>query len=851
MTTATQVNPRELKGKALREWQETEILRHVSLVAMPDQVIELRIPKVDGRKNRTAAGYFDDWDALAKEGAKWSGRAAGVYITLNPVNPSLLARAANKVKDWSEFATGDGDITRRLCFLIDADPERPSGISSTDEEHDMALARSLAIQAWLTDMGWPQPLRADSGNGGHLVYGLDLPNEPDMAQLLQRCLQAINAEWGDEAVKIDTTVYNASRISKLYGTAACKGDSTPERPHRLSRILSAPETLEPVAPSLLHELAMMAPDANEPEQTDSAPTGPTFDVEEFIRRHSATLNPSSVKMLSNGTRRWRIDCIHNSEHKGDAVIGQRTNGALWAKCSHDSCQGRWGWKDLRERFEPKVHFHTNGTGPSRSTTAAQDGGGKKSDGDKEKGPTQAELLFAMASERVNLFTAQDGVAYAIVPYSGRNECYPLRSGAFRGYLAGLYHDRIDKIPGAQAIQDAIGLLEWNARDTERRIYVRVAPHGDKVYIDRGTPAWDAIEIDKDGWRIIAKPPVAFRRSKGMGALPIPTAHDDVSGLREFLNIDDEHWPLLAGWALAAYYPHGPFPVLALTGEAGTAKTTATRVLKSIIDPSTAALRAAPKNVEDLMIASNNSWVLAYDNLSGLGSDTSDALCRIATGGGYTTRALYTNGEEYLIDVMRPIILNGIDSIVTRGDLMDRALAVELLPISESMRMDEASFWRKFEAQRPAILGAFLTALSSAIGNLPYTQLPRMPRMADFAKLVSAGEGMLQLDPGGFLSVYDQNRTDATTTILDSSPIVRALREVVLINSKWEGTPAELLDRLMQAATETEKQSKQWPNSPAWLSRSIKQLAPTLRAGRIIDARDVRKNGVRKWTIERM
>lgn len=371
MTTATQVNSSELKGKALREWQEAEILRHVSLVAMPGQVIELRIPKVDGRRNHTAAGYFDDWGALAKEGAKWSGRAAGVYITLNPVDRALLARAANRVKDWTDFATGDDDITRRLCFLIDADPERASGISSTDEEHEMALARSLAIQSWLTDQGWPQPLRADSGNGGHLVYGIDLPNDPEATLLLQRCLQAINAEWGDEVVKIDTTVYNASRISKLYGTAACKGDSTPERPHRLSRILSAPETLEPVAPSLLHELAMMAPDANEPEQTHSTRTGPTFDVEEFIQRHSATLNPSSVKMLSNGTRRWRIDCIHNPEHKGDAVIGQRTNGALWAKCSHDSCQGRWGWKELRAQLDPQPRFHANGTGPTPSTAAQE------------------------------------------------------------------------------------------------------------------------------------------------------------------------------------------------------------------------------------------------------------------------------------------------------------------------------------------------------------------------------------------------------------------------------------------------------------------------------------------------
>lgn len=220
---------------------ETEIRRALAILA-PFGVFEIRAPKarLNGSRPGTAAGYFDNHDDAAKVAAKLSGRAPGVYITLNPIIPALLARAANRI-DRAERTTGDAEITARRWLLLDFDPVRPAGISSSDPEHAAALERALACQAWLDSQDWPAPVYADSGNGAHLLYRIDLPNDDDAKKLLEAVLKTLAGRFDDDRVKVDTGVFNASRISKLYGTEARKGDPLPDRPHRIARILSAPQ----------------------------------------------------------------------------------------------------------------------------------------------------------------------------------------------------------------------------------------------------------------------------------------------------------------------------------------------------------------------------------------------------------------------------------------------------------------------------------------------------------------------------------------------------------------------------------------------------------------------------------
>ena len=215
-----------------------EIQRAIDLLLAPGQVCELRIPNT---RRATVSGYFDDSGKLAQAAANWSGKAPAVYLTLNPVDPALLARAHNRVKEYARETTSDSQILARCWLPVDFDAVRPAGISSTDAEHQKALERAREARGWLRTQGWPEPVFADSGNGTHLLCHIDLPNDQGATDLLRGCLQTLAFKFDDDAVKVDTGNFNAARIWKLYGTAVCKGDSTHDRPHRLARILEVPE----------------------------------------------------------------------------------------------------------------------------------------------------------------------------------------------------------------------------------------------------------------------------------------------------------------------------------------------------------------------------------------------------------------------------------------------------------------------------------------------------------------------------------------------------------------------------------------------------------------------------------
>jgi hypothetical protein len=226
-----------------------------------------------------------------------------------------------------------------------------------------------------------------------------------------------------------------------------------------------------------------------------------------------------------------------------------------------------------------------------------------------------------------------------------------------------------------------------------------------------------VEIDAAGWRVITDAPVRFRRPKGLKPLPVPVTGGSLGELRHFVNVaDDNSWRLLVAWMLAALRPRGPYPVLCLHGQQGSAKSTLARVLRSLIDPNLAELRSEPKEPRDLMIAADASWIIALDNLSSLPAWLSDALCRLSTGGGFATRELYSDAEETVFDAQRPVLLTGIEDLATRGDLLERSIVLTLPPIPEDRRRSERALWKQIEAVRPRILGALLTALSGHCGN---------------------------------------------------------------------------------------------------------------------------------------
>jgi hypothetical protein len=363
---------------------------------------------------------------------------------------------------------------------------------------------------------------------------------------------------------------------------------------------------------------------------------------------------------------------------------------------------------------------------------------------------------------------------------------------------------------------------------ERAVHIRVGGLGDRIYIDLGDETWRAVEIDTTGWRVIDNPPVRFRRAAGMKPLPVPSSGGSIEALRSFLNVkSDNDFVLVVAWALAVLRNRGPYPVMVLSGEQGSAKSTFSAILRALLDPNTAPLRALPRENRDLFIAASNGHVLAFDNVSGLPWWMSDTLCRLATGGGFAVRQLYTDQDEVLFDAVRPVILNGIEEIVTRPDLADRAIFLTLEPIPEECRRPEQELWAAFEAERPRILGVLLDAVVEGLEQLPETHLDQLPRMADFALWATACETALW-SAGTFWSAYCDNRDEAVESVIDADPIAAALRTLMTTQTVWTGTASDLLAPLAEVAGERAAKSKTWPDSPRALAGRLRRAATFLR-----------------------
>lgn len=435
--------------------------------------------------------------------------------------------------------------------------------------------------------------------------------------------------------------------------------------------------------------------------------------------------------------------------------------------------------------------------------------------------------IALEMPGLELFHTRDGEGFVVIPAGDHNELWSLRGGPVRRWLSGRYFAQEASAPNAQALQDAIGVLEGKAtfEGGQHEVHLRVAQDDvGAIYLDLADDHWQAVRIDAAGWEVVHDPPVKFRRTRGMRPLPNPMAGGAVDELRDYVNVHDEEWPLLVALLVAALRPKGPFPVAAVHGEQGSAKSTTVRVLRELIDPNVAALRSEPRSGQDLMIAARNGWLLAFDNMSTLPPWLSDALCRLSTGGGFATRELYSDSDEVLIDVQRPVAVNGIAELATRGDLLDRAVVLSLPRIDRYRTEDE--FWPAFEQARPRILGALLHAVSTALANVKNVTLDRPPRMADFARWSVAAEPALAIGRGAFLAAYRSNRADAAAIALESSPLAQPLR--TLADVGYVGSATELLRRLADLAGDDATHRQGWPKSASALAAQLRRLAPDLR-----------------------
>jgi hypothetical protein len=341
---------------------------------------------------------------------------------------------------------------------------------------------------------------------------------------------------------------------------------------------------------------------------------------------------------------------------------------------------------------------------------------------------------------LELFHDPDQQGWASLRIDTHWENQPIRARAFQLFLLRIYYLKTGESPGPRAIRAAAELFEARALfdGEECPVHLRVAEHGGRLYLDLCDRAWRAVEIDDRGWRIVDRPPPKFRRTRGAQPLPEPEHGGSLEELRPFFNVDHYGWILIRAFLIAALRPGFPLPILVAKGEQGAGKSTACRVISSLIDPRTSALRGVPREVHDLTAAARNSWLVCFDNLSRLPEDLADAACRLATGGGFGGRQLYSDHDEAIFDATRPLVFNAIPDLgTTRPDFLDRALIVEFSSITPETRRSEAQFWHELSELRPRILGALLDAAVAGLRNLPQVKLARPPRLADFALWVSA------------------------------------------------------------------------------------------------------------------
>ena len=478
---------------------------------------------------------------------------------------------------------------------------------------------------------------------------------------------------------------------------------------------------------------------------------------------------------------------------------------------------------------------------------------------KKKNATQLiELLEAyLSSGRLQLFHTPQQEGFGTILVDDHRETWPLRSRVFRNWLAARSYDETGAVPNSQVLQDVLNVLTGRAlfEGAEHKAFVRLAEHGGAIFLDLSDQRWRAVQITATGWRITDNPPVRFRRARGMTALPEPKPGGSAREIFRFVNIRKGYDEiLLLAWLVAALYPIGSFPILALQGAQGSAKSTTAVVIRSVVDPSEAALNTIPRDERDLVIAASNSHIISLDNLSGMKQWLSDALCRVATGGGLRTRELYTDSEEIIFSTKRPVITNGIAEIASRGDLLDRMIILRLPMIDESARREERVLFAEFEAARPRILGALLDAVSAALSNIEHTKLPSLPRMADFALWVVAAAPALGFTEEDFLRAYYCNREDASATALESSLVARVLIEFAesLPPGGWQGAASELLEKLGQLATDEVRRDRCWPHSGQALSNAIARIEPHLRAlGICVQRFRVGKAGTRILKIQKV
>ena len=412
--------------------------------------------------------------------------------------------------------------------------------------------------------------------------------------------------------------------------------------------------------------------------------------------------------------------------------------------------------------------------------------------DKQK---QDVILIGIATKQCKFFHDSQGEVFAKISLNNHTEIWNLTSMGFRDWISHqLWSQHREGLSNASldsALATLRGIATFDSPIEE--VYLRVAQINNEIYIDLCNDDWQVLKATKSGWSVINKSPVSFIRSKNMRSLKIPNTKGDINLLKKHINIKEKDFVLIIGWLLMSMQAGtGAYPMLVLRGSAGCGKTTISRMLRELVDPNVATLLSKPKT-GDLRVIGANNHVLAFDNLSGIGANQSDALCKISTGDNQTVRKLYTTNEEFTISLKKPILLNGIDEVAKRSDMASRSIKIELTKLQNYS--SETLIWNAFMIDIPSILGGLLDGLSAALNHYENTRINNLPRMGDFCKWATAAGPAYEWIENKFMLAYRENLEQSYLDSVESSEFASALVLMFDCHSEFKGSPIELLTQL--------------------------------------------------------
>ena len=446
-------------------------------------------------------------------------------------------------------------------------------------------------------------------------------------------------------------------------------------------------------------------------------------------------------------------------------------------------------------------------------------------------PSALDELVAIARNQCQLKHDADRSAIAIIPMPSRQEIWRVYSTGYEEWLRSTFWRAKEAGVADTTMKAALATLAAagiNDGD-EIEVHIRAAQDDSGYLIDLCDDRWRVVHVTSHGWQVLDHSPVYFTRTQSMRALPEPERGGDIGLLWQHTNIPGNRRVIVLAWLLDSFRPDTPFPVLELVGEQGSAKSTTQSVLRSLVDPNKVLLRGRPKTVEDIFVAAANNWLVSYENLSGLTAEQQDAFCTLATGGGFASRQLYTNGEEHVMETKRPVVLNGIAVVATRPDLIDRVIHADMPTIPPEARRDDADTSAAWERDRPKVFGALLDLFSAALAILPSVKLTHKQRMADYERLGEAVARALGFEPGEFQRQYAELVRAGIDRALESNAVAQVLDKYLedrITPWNWQGTAGQLYDLLN---THSIPDRTNWPKSPKGLADQLRRIAPAYRA----------------------